>query len=829
MKTIKEKILITDDTEYLVVADNLLIIETSPEINKFADSNIEVTQGEDIRLTFPELIGAEDYLNNILLGQQKSLELKGIARSEEPSPFYIDLYITNFEGLLIVLLIDSTERMVLKQKLLQQNYENIILLSKTQTALSALYESEQRFQIFMNNSPAVAFIKDYKGRYVYINAAYERKFNLKSVDLYMKTDFDFLPEETATQVSKNDYHVISTGQTLQLFETVPTPDGYLRHWLVFKFPCFGSKGERLVGGVAVEVTEQKLLEQQLFEEKELAQVTLKSIRDAVITTDAYGKVKYLNPAAENLIGWSFSFAQGKPIAKVFQVVNESTREVVQNPVEEILIHNTDVREEYSLITHSGKEISIDYSVEPIHAQNGQFVGAVIVLKDVTDERILAKQLSWQATHDDLTQLFNRTEFERCLELALNTRTEKQQHALLFLDLDRFKIVNDTCGHIAGDELLRQISILFQDSIRCSDILARLGGDEFGILLKDCPKQSALKIAETILRRVQEFRFVWQDKTFNIGVSIGLAPIKANTTITNLLNVADTACYVAKNKGRDCIHVYQDEQVKVENGMHWITQINQALENNRFSLYYQPIVSTSNNKSYINHTDTYENTHFEVLLRLIDHKGKEVLPMAFIPTAERYNLMPAIDRWVISRVFTNLAAYKKEELSHCHSKDDCGCIYAINLSGASLNDEYFVEYVRDQLILHQIPPQAICFEITETVAVANFIKATNFIRALKELGCRFALDDFASSISSWNYIKNMSIDYLKIDGSFIKHIVKDKMNMAMVEAINKISHLIGIETIAKYVENQEILDTIKLIGVDYIQGYSIAKPHPLFVG
>ncbi|NJL10518.1 MAG: EAL domain-containing protein, partial [Calothrix sp. SM1_7_51] len=385
-----------------------------------------------------------------------------------------------------------------------------------------------------------------------------------------------------------------------------------------------------------------------------------------------------------------------------------------------------------------------------------------------------------------------------------------------------KIVNDTCGHLAGDELLRQVAILFQNLIRDSDTLARLGGDEFGLLLEDCPHLSALQIAKNILQRLQEFRFVWQDKSFSIGISIGLVTINPESqSMSDLLSAADAACYSAKNKGRNRVHVYQlddRELIRAKSEMQWATQITQALEDNSFFLYYQPIVPIHPTKS--------NAEHYEVLLRLIDKMGNEVLPMAFIPAAERYNLMSAIDRWVIRTLFANLGL-NREKLNVCTRKGrNCGCIYAINLSGASINDDQFMDFLCEQLALHQIPAQAICFEITETVAIANLSKTANFIRVLKKLGCRFSLDDFGRGMSSWSYLKNLSVDYLKIDGTFIKHIVSEQVDMAMVEAINKIGHLMGIQTIAEYVETQEIFDMVKAIGIDYAQGYGVAKPLPM---
>ena len=689
----------------------------------------------------------------------------------------------------------------------------------------ALRDSEARFQAFMNHSPALAFMKDEEGRFVYINEQLERVFNVKLADFRGKTHFDLASSaEAARQVRENDQAVLATGKPAELVETFLTPDGSLHYWLVLKFPFQDACGCKYVGGVAIDITERKRMEQELFEQKELAQVTLQSIGDAVqsigdavLTTNALGQIQSLNPVAEVLTGWSQQSAQGLPLTEVFKIVNETTRESLETPVELALREGSIVglANDTVLISRNGDEFAIEDSAAPIRASNGQIIGAVMVFHDTSTTRHLSHQLTWQASHDALTGLVNRREFENRLEQALTlARSQNQQHALCYLDLDQFKIVNDTCGHIVGDELLRQVTALFQSQVRTSDTLARLGGDEFGILLYHCSLEPALRIANKLREGVQAFRFVCQDKIFNIGVSIGLVEIDPDSeSVTSILSAADAACYAAKNNGRNRVHIYQanDSELTQQHGeMQWVTRINQALEENRFRLYYQPIVPL---------TQTQLNgEHYEVLLRLIDERGNLVSPMAFIPAAERYNLMQAIDRWVISTLFSTQGQHYREA--------GCDCLYAINLSGASINDEQFVEFLHEQLELYQIPPALICFEITETVAIANLGKAAQFIQALRDLGCRFALDDFGSGMSSFVYLKNLPIDYLKIDGSFVKNIVDQPIDLAMVEAINQIGHVMGIQTIAEFVENQDILEKIISLGVDYAQGYGIAKPAPL---
>jgi diguanylate cyclase (GGDEF)-like protein len=425
------------------------------------------------------------------------------------------------------------------------------------------------------------------------------------------------------------------------------------------------------------------------------------------------------------------------------------------------------------------------------------------------------EISHQAAHDALTGLINRREFESRLEIALqNAQIEKLQHTILYLDLDQFKVINDTCGHVAGDQLLRQLTTLLQGSLRQSDTLARLGGDEFGVLLECCSLEPAVRIAETLRQTVNDFHFVWQDKTFPIGVSIGLVNFGDDgLTLGDVLSIADAACYVAKDKGRNRIHVYSpgDNELAQRNSeMDWIGRIRKALDENRFVLYAQKIIPLSG--------DGNEGEHHELLIRMLDEAGKLIPPMAFIPAAERYNLMPTLDRWVIKTAF---AQYKGAGTGKAPPRS---C--AINLSGASIGDDNLLAFIKEQFDTFQIPPGVICFEVTETSAIANLGKAAVLIRDLKAMGCRFALDDFGSGMSSFAYLKHLPVDFLKIDGSFVKDMVDDRIDHAMVEAINRIGHVMGIQTIAEFVENDAILAELRKIGVDFAQGYGIGRPQPL---
>ena len=573
--------------------------------------------------------------------------------------------------------------------------------------------------------------------------------------------------------------------------------------------------------------ERDQAEAALYAEKERALVTLQSIGDAVITTDIEGRVEFLNPVAEALTGWSYAEADGRPLQQVFKIISEITRLPVENPVEKALLQNgiVGLANHTVLIRRDGHEVHIEDSAAPIRERDGHIIGVVLVFHDVGEKRKLAHQLSYQATHDALTGLINRSEFERELEYLLDSAASlHREHALLYLDLDQFKVVNDTCGHSAGDELLRQLTARIQAKMRESDTFARLGGDEFGVLLENCPLDQAVRLANVLLDEVGTFHFTWLDKSFAVGVSIGLVEITAGSgNSASVLSAADTACYAAKDKGRNRVQVYSPGDVEMaerHGEMHWVARIAKAFEENRFRLHYQPIVLAGESEPAIPHgprpvADRGAVQHFEILLRMLDEENNLVLPGSFIPAAERYNLMVEIDRWVVSNVFNWLLAHSERPV-----------ICAINLSGQSVNDDRFLAFLIDQIKGSRVTPQQVCFEITETAAISNLTKASNFIKTIKSLGCSFSLDDFGSGMSSFAYLKNLPVDYLKIDGSFVRDMVNDPIDHAMVESINNIGHVMGIETIAEFVENQAILEKLRAIGVDYAQGYGIAKPSPL---
>jgi diguanylate cyclase (GGDEF)-like protein/PAS domain S-box-containing protein len=568
-------------------------------------------------------------------------------------------------------------------------------------------------------------------------------------------------------------------------------------------------------GTISDITERKRAETAIFEEKEKAQVTLQSIGDAVITTDAEGRIEYLNPVAEELTGWESAEARGRMLREVFNILNEVTREPLEDPVTRALREGCliGVTDQTVLVNRRGQEIAIQDSAAPIRDRSGKIIGVVMVFHDVSKERRLRRALAYQASHDALTGLINRREFENRLNEALLTArsNEGTTHVLLYLDLDQFKLVNDTCGHQAGDRLLKQITGILQTRIRSSDTLARLGGDEFGVLLQDCTAETAAKIADNLRQAIREYRFEWEDGAINVGASIGMVEINAaSESIASVLSAADVACYAAKDSGRNRVHIYQSGVAPERHReMQWVSRLTRACEENRLELYYQPIVPIGANRD--------PRGHYELLVRMRGEQGELVLPAEFIPAAERYNFMPMIDRWVVRQALGTLAHYRTDgDPRH-------GYTLSINLSGTSLNDDRFLEFLINELQTYDLSPGAVCFEITETAAIFNLANVVHFMREFRSRGCLFSLDDFGSGLSSFMYLKNLPVDYLKIDGQFIQNVTTDHVDRSMVEAITQVGHAMGIKTIAERVETAEVLDCLAEIGVEYAQGIYIATP------
>ncbi len=556
----------------------------------------------------------------------------------------------------------------------------------------------------------------------------------------------------------------------------------------------------------------------LEEREEQLQVTLDSIGDGVITTNVDGRVVYVNPVAEQLTGFRAADARGAALGEVYRTLEESTRQRAYCPATMALLEDRATGDDPSspelLVRRDGAEFAIRQSAAPIHGRDGEVTGVVLVFRDVTAERAVERQLEYQANHDPLTGLANRREFERRLARALDaTRTSERAHVLCFIDLDQFKIVNDTCGHAAGDELLRRIADLLQRRLRSADTLARLGGDEFGVILENCALEDGVTVAEGLVAVFD--RFVWEGQSFEVGASIGVVAVTdCWHDVGDVLRAADAACYAAKERGRGRVQVFEASDVELaarQAQIGWVSKINQAIEDDRFVLYQQKIAPLRAERD--------QREHYELLLRMVGEDGAIVGPQAFLPAAERFGLMPLIDRVVVARAFAGLARRYAED-----GYDGLG-MCAINLSGATFGDELFLEFVQTQLDRFGVPPEKLCFEITETAAIANLAGALAMIEALRGLGCRFAMDDFGSGVSSLVNLRRLPVDYLKIDGALVRNVADDAVARAMITAVTQLASALGIETVAEFAEDDRTIAALHKLGVDYAQGYGIERPRP----
>ncbi len=618
-----------------------------------------------------------------------------------------------------------------------------------------------------------------------------------------------MPSVLPTNLKKLVAQCLETGMALNNIEVESQG-----RWFLWNF--YPVVENALVQAYGMDITWRKEFEAQLFSEKERFLVTLNSIEDAVITVDKNEVITYINPKATELTGWENIEALGRPFNKIVSLFNAESRVPSKNQlrlaIDECIAYR--LPDNLYLAHRDGYVIAVKEMVSPMRNRDNEVIGAVVALHDVTEARKMEQSLTYQATHDILTGLINRAEFETRLRQSIErAKTDHLMHVLLYLDLDNFKIINDTCGHIAGDQLLRQITRLLEEKLRRGDTLARLGGDEFGAILEGCPVEQATLISTEICNEIQRFDFIWKSHTFNVGVSIGLVPIDEDAgDVDQLLSLADSSCYAAKDLGKNRVHVYQDNDVDVmrkKGEMQWVSRINKALQEDRFELYFQSIVPVNSEESGL---------HFEILLRMKDEHGNLIPPGAFLPAAEHYDLIKILDHWVVRTTFKWLNNHPEytQKINLC----------SINLSGNSIGDEHFMHHLTEHFRTCQFPAEKICFEVTETAAIQNLSVASLFIDTIKELGCSFSLDDFGSGMSSFGYLKQLNIDYLKIDGLFVKDIVIDPVDEAMVKSINEVGQMMGLKTVAEYVENDEILTVIKEIGVDYAQGFGLCRPRPI---
>jgi len=657
---------------------------------------------------------------------------------------------------------------------------------------------------------------------LYANRQFASFVGVDRLDLVGRRLADLVPPEYSELVSENIRRRLSGEPAAERYEIdMVGLQGQLSRLEISSAPVdFDHGSALLITGVEIiptQTTPALRLGGDGASEPQL--LALQSLAEAIIATDKDGRITFLNPAAEHLTGSAAAGALGKLLEDIVSLVDETDRRLLSDPVHQALTTGAPVnlsRRALLLSRTNGNERSIELSASPIRNGAQELIGAVVLLHDVTEMRGLARQMSYQATHDALTGLVNRREFERRLEEAIESGHRGDgQHVLCYLDLDRFKIVNDSSGHLAGDSMLREVAKLLRDAVRDSDTVGRLGGDEFGTLLVGCPLDKARQIADDLTRSVGEYRFVWKDKIFNIGVSVGLVEISRESgTLEELLAAADTACYVAKKQGSGRVVVYsaRDEALARHTGeIQWLQRLQGALKENRFHLYQQVIVPAHGDDG---------GPALEVLLRLQDEAGHELPPAEFMRAAERYRLMGLVDRWVVEATFAALGRGAIPVPAHRS--------VSINVSGQTLGDAQFLEFVVECFDTSGVAPAQVCFEINESAVVANLDHARRFVGVLHGMGCQFALDDFGSGVGSFSNLKNLPLDYLKIDGSFMRNLARDTVNQAMVAAMIKLARTLNFKVIAEQVEDAASVDVARRMGVDYLQGYAIGRPQPLLL-
>jgi diguanylate cyclase (GGDEF)-like protein/PAS domain S-box-containing protein len=674
-------------------------------------------------------------------------------------------------------------------------------------------ERNALFDALAATLPEVALI--HTSTILYANRAAGELFGVDAETLIGKPITDLLRPAYRALMRK---HVGAADEPLVPFEVQLISNDDHGLWAELHSMRITFRGEQALLTVARDITHRKSLETSLGRGKLQARITLESIGEGVITTDRNGTIDYMNEAAEQLVGGTRSAGIGKYLLDLLSLVDEIDRSSLGDPVAKCLNERRRInlgRRAFLLSKQSERQFSTELTASPIRGPEGQVAGCVVIFHDVSELRGLAREMSYQASHDALTGLVNRTEFERRLEAALDSaRGEGIGHVVCYLDLDRFKIVNDTGGHIAGDNLLREVGGLLKQRLRDSDTVARVGGDEFAMLLAGCPLDKAQQIAEDVCRAVAAHPFAWQDRTFDVGVSVGLVEVgKDSGSAESVLNAADSACYVAKQQGRGRTHVYstRDEVTARQRGeIQWLQRLQRALKENGFELYVQPIVAMGGR----NRTGPAA----EVLLRMRGDAGEVILPVHFLASAERYQLMSHIDRWVVQTALAAIAG----GTPHLPVGRTCN----INLSAQTLGDDDFLAFVVDVLDHTGVSPERICFEVRESAVVSQLDQAQRFIDVLHGIGCRFALDNFGSGIGSFANLKNLSLDYLKIDGTYTRNLESDNVNREMIAAMVKLARTLDFQVVAEQVEDQTSFETLRDLGVDFVQGYAVDKPRPL---
>jgi diguanylate cyclase (GGDEF)-like protein/PAS domain S-box-containing protein len=689
-------------------------------------------------------------------------------------------------------------------------------ISESRDSERALKASEQQLRLIADNVSAMLCYVDAKLRFTFVNRRYAEFFG-QSADKFPGMRLSEVIGADIYQSIQPYLERVFRGETVNFEQQRRSAAGELG-WIDLKLvPDVGADGVvRGYYGLLSDISERRAAEETLRESEARYQGLYDDAPDMYFIITADGTIRSVNQFGAEYLGFDKEELIG---SSVLDLVHPDDRQRIEARLGQIFDDGTQESElEFRKLRKDGASLWVHERIRYFGEKAGTDAELRLVCRDISQAHALSEELSFQATHDPLTGLINRRELENRLERVLHTaQTMSVEHALCYLDLDQFKIINDTCGHIAGDELLRQLGDLLPSKVRKRDTLARLGGDEFAVLMEHCPIDQAQRVADGLRSTVEEFRFAWEDKTFNIGVSIGLVPINADSrSVGDVLGAADTACYMAKHQGRNRTYLYDSSSVELarrHGEMEWVSRINQALEANRFELFHQPI----------RHLDPSKETgakgrFYELLLRMRDVDGELIYPGAFLPAAERFNLSVRLDRWVVSQAFEWLKSNPRQ-------LDDL-YLCSINLSAHSLADAAFHSFILKQFAEFGIPGHKICFEVTETAAIANFGSVTRFMSAIKNLGCRVALDDFGSGLSAFAYLKHLAVDFLKIDGVFVKDIVDDPIDFTMVKAINEIGQVMGMQTIAEFVEVDGILDKLRGTGVDFVQGYAIGRPQPL---
>lgn len=684
-----------------------------------------------------------------------------------------------------------------------------------ENAIASIQDHASKLASIIENSEDAIYTKTLDGIITSWNPSAEKLFQYSAQEALGKPIGIIFPDDRISEETELIQR-IKNNESITHFETVrKNKHGQRMDVSISLSPLRDHQGVLIgVSGIVRDISIEATLKNALRVQHERLKVTMDSIGDAVITTNALGQIDYLNPIAQKMTGWTLEEALGQPLNQVFNIINEKTRLPCPDPVQLCLTENRifGLAEDTVLINKHGIEFGISDSAAPIRGKQNEVLGVVLVFHDVTQQRQMANEISFRASHDLLTGLLNRSEFEKVLSNHLgNHRVPFQMGALLFIDLDQFKLINDNCGHAAGDTVLREIAQLFLSCVRSSDSVARIGGDEFAIILAKCDIEKAMNLAKMICRQVDQYRFFYAQQKYRIGASIGLVLIDDQwSNINDIMQAADSACYEAKRSGKNRVHPYYDQLSAVDsnrNQIQWAGRLEQALEEQRFFLYFQ----------YIRASNVQAFKHIEILLRLMDQNGQIIEPNVFLPAAERFNLIGRIDRWVITEVMT-LISNNHERLKNIET-------IAINLSGHSISDLSFHQFALQLMDAAPSCAKRLCIEITETVAITNISYAKKFIQSMKQYGVRFSLDDFGSGMSSFGYLNNLPVDYLKIDGQFIEDVIENKIGQSIVRCICDVAKVTHAKTIAECVSSPQTAAFLTEMGVHFLQGHMIHQPEP----